>query len=161
MSPRAPPAGDESRDCACRAFKCAPSILSLSVSLSLCPSQPPPLTSTTHANVHIATALPQASPSPTTVSHTLAHRRIRHAVKEYVLKLYHKDHLTTPEAVARVRNEATVLGSAAAQSCRFVVRYHGRFQTPQALVLVTEKVQRRDLWSLMYDTAGRSYLHRI
>ena len=67
---------------------------------------------------------------------------------DYAVKFLAKTTIVAKKQEQHVMNEKNLLASF---SSPFILRLYGTYQTPTALVLVTENLDRGDLWSCMYE----------
>lgn len=67
---------------------------------------------------------------------------------DYAVKFLAKTTIVAKKQEQHVMNEKNLL---ATFSSPFILRLYGTYQTPTALVLVTENLDRGDLWSCMYE----------
>jgi cGMP-dependent protein kinase len=129
---------------------------STSPNVSSAPSPPQSLTSSAVANAPV----PASGASVTVTSSSPPQRDLLHnkADGKYVLK-------TISKAIAsRQKQENHVLGEAnslASFRHPFIAKLYGKFQTPNDLVLVLERVSGGDLWSVMYEENDAPRVDRL
>jgi serine/threonine protein kinase len=68
--------------------------------------------------------------------------------KQYILKRFSKDSVVRHKFTKVVKAEAKILS---ALHSSFICRMFGKFQTPDELVLVLERVPGCDMWQLIYE----------